>query len=207
MSQPACHHSALAAALFGGPVSFKEPQIRQAIWGAWLEIPSCLKKNFLPWCTLTIIFLFKWVQVPINSYCSFSLKCVFLGGGGRLCLVNAELVQLFTSLNRKKKASKICQESHQALPLLAPGTQGHCCDMLTATFFKTKSISSVLGLPLCRVWTPAATGKPVLLDTKLLRNQSVQLVRKQTKIRTPCINKIMPLRINLGKFPSTKQRE
>lgn len=54
---------------------------------------------------------------------------------------------------------------------------------------------------------PSSYREAVLLDTKLLRNQSVQLVRKQTKIRTPCVNKIMPLRINLGKFPSTKQRE
>lgn len=139
-----------------------------------------------------------------NSYCSFSLKC--FGGGGSLCLVNAELVQLFTSLNRKKKASKICQGSHQALPLLAPGTQGTAVICSQPPSSKQKALLSPR-VAIMQGLNPSSYREAVLLDTKLLRNQSVQLVRKQTKIRTPCINKIMPLRINLGKFPSTKQRE
>lgn len=79
--------------------------------------------------------------------------------------------------------------------------------MLTSHLLQNKKHLLSPRVAIMQGLNPNSYREASLLDSKLLRKQSVQLVRKQTKIRTPCMNKITPLRINLGKFPSTKQRE
>lgn len=108
---------------------FKESQIRQAIWRAWLinhivHITQAAARKIPPppHAHLTMLLLFKWIKVQSFKF----LLWLFFKNIFGLCLLNSKFIQLFTFLNGKKKANKIY---HQTLPLLESRThRRHCCD-------------------------------------------------------------------------------
>lgn len=124
MPQPACYPSALAEALRVGPGSFKRVRLDNTI-----KKPHCITQAASR----------RISSRDAHSICSNGSKCQFLNFFircffqmffGGLRLLNSELVQLFTLLNRKKMKQHLPPNPPKPFPLLEPRIyQRHCWHM------------------------------------------------------------------------------
>lgn len=164
---------------------FKESQIRQAMWGAWLRkhnvhitqaaskrISSCnahLKCSSVQADPSATLFVLLWLCLA--DACPTQNSSNFL----HLLMEKRKLVEFITDLTKPFHCWS--QEAMRGTAVVQPPSY-------TAIFFKMKSTFN-LGLSLRRIWTPTAvgivvsfqykphaqvSGKAALPDSKLLRN-------------------------------------